>query len=277
MLSGGGAKGAYEAGVALALHAEGVPIRLAAGSSAGALNAVMIAAGRLDRLESLWLALTREQVYGLRPSVFFAGFLPGWLTLLALDQAGSLLDPAPLRELIAGALDLERLRTSPVRVLVIATDLERRQRRLFDNATLTLDALMAASAVPGAFPPVEVDGRLLADGGLIGRAPVLEALEAEPGLARALVVMSYAPGEGGARPTTMRRALEEAFETSMIHQIGRDTELARLRHPGVDIRLLAPSAPLLLRPLDFEPETLGRALEQGRTDGRACLRQWEGR
>lgn len=276
VLSGGGAKGAYEAGVAMALLAEGVPIRLVAGSSAGALNAAMIADGRLDHLERMWRGLTREQVYTLRPSVFFAGLLPGWLTLLALDGAGSLLDPAPLRELIAGGVDLARVRASPVRVLVVTTDLERRERRLFDNATLTVEVLMAASAVPGAFPPVEVDGRLLVDGGLIGRAPLLEALEAEPGVSRALVVMSYAPGEGGTRPTTMRRALEEAFETSMIHQIRRDTELARFKHPGVDIQLLMPSAPLLLRPLDFDPAALARALEQGRADGRACIRRWGG-
>jgi NTE family protein len=78
VLSGGGAKGAYEAGVAAALVERGVPIRLAAGSSAGALNAAMIADGRLDRLEALWRGLTRDRVYSLRTRVFF-GLLPGWL------------------------------------------------------------------------------------------------------------------------------------------------------------------------------------------------------
>ncbi|HET9471146.1 MAG TPA: patatin-like phospholipase family protein, partial [Usitatibacter sp.] len=92
VLSGGGAKGAYEAGVAAALAERGVPIRLAAGSSAGALNAAMIADGRLDRLEALWRGLTRRRVYSLRARVLFAGLLPGWLTLLALDRAGSLFD-----------------------------------------------------------------------------------------------------------------------------------------------------------------------------------------
>src|SRR5437660_12827324 len=93
VLSGGGAKGAYEAGVAAALVERGVPIRLVAGSSAGALNAAMIADGRLDRLEALWRGLTRDRVYSLRARVFFAGLLPGWLTLLTLDRAGSLFDP----------------------------------------------------------------------------------------------------------------------------------------------------------------------------------------
>ncbi|HYB70001.1 MAG TPA: patatin-like phospholipase family protein, partial [Candidatus Bathyarchaeia archaeon] len=161
VLSGGGAKGAYEAGVAAALVEQGVPIRLVAGSSAGALNAAMIADGRVDRLEALWRGLTRERVYSLRPSVFFAGLLPGWLTLLAFDRAGSFFDPAPLRELIDSSLDVGRIRVSPVRLLVVTTDLARRAPRLFDNATITPEALMAAAAVPGAFPAVEVDGTLL--------------------------------------------------------------------------------------------------------------------
>jgi NTE family protein len=274
VLSGGGAKGAYEAGVAAVFVERGLPIRLVAGSSAGALNAAMIADGRMDRLEALWRGLSRDRIYSLRARVFFAGLLPGWLTLLALDHAGSLFDPGPLRELIDASLDLERVRTSPVRLLVTTSDLARREPRLFDNQTITRDALMAAAAVPGAFPAVDVGGALLVDGGLTGRAPVLEALRAEPGVARAVVVMSYAPDERGARPTTMRRALEEAFEMGMIHQIRRDVELARLKFPGVEMHLLQPTAPLALRPLDFDRERIARALERGRADALACLSGW---
>ena len=274
VLSGGGAKGAYEAGVAAVFVERGLPIRLVAGSSAGALNAAMIADGRMDRLEALWRGLSRDRIYSLRARVFFAGLLPGWLTLLALDRAGSLFDPRPLRELIDGSLDLDRVRASPVRLLVITSDLARREPRLFDNQTITREALMAAAAVPGAFPAVDVGGALLVDGGLTGRAPVLEALGAEPGVARAVVVMSYAPDERGAPPTTMRRALEEAFEMGMIHQIRRDVELARLKFPDVEVHLLQPSAALGLRPLDFDQEGIARALERGRADALACLSGW---
>ena len=274
VLSGGGAKGAYEAGVAAVFVERGVPIRLVAGSSAGALNAAMIADGRVERLEALWRGLTRDRVYSLRPSVLFAGLLPGWLTLLTLDRAGSLFDPDPLRELIDASVDLDRIRASPVRLLVVTTDLARREQRLFDNRTLTREALMAAAAVPGAFPAVEVDGALLVDGGLTGRAPVLEALAAAAGVERAVVVMSYAPDEPGNPPTTMRRAVEEAFEMGMIHQIRRDVELARLKFPAVELHVLTPSAPLGLRPLDFEPTAIARALERGRADAAACLSGW---
>src|SRR5258707_305107 len=274
VLSGGGAKGAYEAGVAAVFVERGLPIRLVAGSSAGALNAAMVADGRVDRLEALWRGLSRGRVYSLRTRVLFAGLLPGWLTLLALDRAGSLFDPQPLRELIDASLDLDRVRASPVRLLVVTSDLARPEPRLFDNQSVTREALMAAAAVPGAFPAVAVDGALLVDGGLTGRAPVLEALAAEPGVGRAVVVMSYAPDERGAPPTTMRRALEEAFEMGMIHQIRRDVELARLKFPGVEVHLLQPSAALALRPLDFDQAGIARALERGRADALACLSGW---
>jgi len=275
VLSGGGAKGAYEAGVAAAFVERGLPIRLVAGSSAGALNAAMIAGGRTDRLEAMWRGITREQIYTLRTPVILAGFLPGWLTLLVLNETSSLFDPAPLRDLITASLDFDAIRGSPMRLLVTATDLAGREKRVFDNRTVTVDALMAASAVPGLFPAVEIDGALLMDGGLTGRAPVLEALEADASLGRAVVVMSYAPTERGALPTTMRRALEESFELIMIQQIRRDTELARFRHPSVDVQLLTPSSPLLLRPLEFDPDAIARLLALGRADALACLEAWE--
>jgi NTE family protein len=273
ILSGGGAKGAYEAGVIAVLAERRVPLRIAAGSSAGALSAAMLVAGRADRLEAMWRSIRRDQVYSMRAPVFFAGLLPGWLTLLALNGSSSLLDPQPLRELITASLDLERVRSSPVRLLVTATDLVRKETRAFDNQTVTVDALMAAAAVPGAFPPVEVDGAVLVDGGLTSRAPVIEALQATP-VDRALVVVSYASGEPGSPPTTMRRALDAAVETAMLHQIRRDIELARLTHPDVDVQVLAPSAPLRLRPLEFDPEGLARIIDLGRADASNCLRAW---
>jgi NTE family protein len=270
ILSGGGAKGAYEAGAVAAFAEAGLPIRVVAGSSAGALSAAMIAAGRADRLEATWRAITREKVYSLRAPTFFAGLLPGWLTLRALSGSPSLLDSRPLRELITATVEIERIRGSSIGLVVLATDLTRRTVRVFDNRSVTVDALVAAAAVPGLFPAVDVDGALLVDGGLTGRAPVLEALAAAP-VDRALVVLSYSADERGAPATTLRRIMEEAFETAMLHQIRRDVELARLKHPSTDVQVLAPSAPLRLRPLEFDSEGIARALELGRADALACL------
>ena len=274
VLSGGGAKGAYEAGAVAAFAEHGLPIRLVAGSSAGALSAAMIVAGRADRLEATWRSITREQVYSIRAPTFFAGLLPGWLTLRALGNATSLLDPRPLRELITASVELERIRNSSIGLVVMTTDLTRRAPRVFDNQTVTVDALVAAAAVPGLFPAVAVDGALLVDGGLTGRAPVLEALEAAP-VDRALVMVSYATDEPRTPPTTLRRSMEEAFETSMLHQIHRDIELARLKYPATDVQILTPSAPLRLRPLEFDSAAIAQALTLGRTDALTCLRALE--
>jgi NTE family protein len=274
VFSGGGAKGAWEAGVAAALVEAGVPIALVAGSSAGALNATMVADGRLDRLEATWRGLSRDGVYALRPSVIFSGLLPGWLGALAIGSRESLLDPAPLRARLA-TLDLDRIRASRVRVVVVATDVVQRRVRTFDNATLTLDVLMGATALPGLFPSVDVGGERLLDGGIVARAPVIEALR-QHRPPRALVLVSYSTGERGRTPTTVRRAIEEAFETAMVHQILRDIELARLKYPDVDVQMLVPSAPLDLRPLDFEPASLGPAFDRGRADGRQCANAWRG-
>ena len=96
VLSGGGAKGACEAGVAAALVEAGLPIALVAGSSAGALNAAMIAAGRVERLEALWRGLERDKLYSLRALRLLRGPAAG----LAHPRspsigAGSLFDAAP--------------------------------------------------------------------------------------------------------------------------------------------------------------------------------------
>src|SRR5207247_10534266 len=122
-------------------------------------------------------------------------------------------------------------------------------------------AVARGGAGAGASAPSAVDQERALDDGLTSRAPVLEALEADPSVRRAIVVMSYAPDEGGARPSTLRRALEEGFEMAMIHQIRRDTELARLKYPAVDVQVLTPSAPLRVRPLDFDTSGIARLLE----------------
>jgi NTE family protein len=277
VLSGGGAKGAYEAGVAATFIRAGLPIELVAGSSAGALNAAMLVDGRVDLLEQLWRRLTRERVYTWRPGVFFAGLLPGWLTLWSVDRAGALFDPQPLRDLIAGTIDIDRIRASRVRLLVVTSDLARRQRRLFDNRTVSADVLMASAAMPGVFPAVEVDGAMLSDAGLVGRAPILEAIESGALIRRVVVVVSYAPDERSRASTTVRHAVADAFEMSMIYQIERDAELARLKYPEVAIELFTPSAPLLVGPLDFDSDALAGLVERGEADAHACLRGWTGR
>ena len=268
VFAGGGAKAAYEAGFALALHERGIVPAAVAGTSAGAINAALVATGDAERLAELWRTIRREDVYAYRAPAVLGGLLPGWLALRALAGARSLLDPAPLRVTLARRVDLERVRASPVALLVVTTDLVSGDARSFDNASLTVDAMVASSTVPGLFPPVAAGAGLLVDGGVIQRAPLLELL-AGHALDRAIVVAAYA-SEPPPTPA-VQPAVERAVELALTREIARDVELARYRHPGVDVQMLVPSAPLRVRPLDFDGTRLGALVELGRADGRRCL------
>jgi hypothetical protein len=61
------------------------------------------------------------------------------------------------------------------------------------------------------------------------------------------------------------------MELALIREIERDVELARLRHPQVDVQVLSPSVPLRVRPLDFDGSRLSALIDLGRADGRRCL------
>jgi NTE family protein len=268
VLSGGGAKAAFEAGLALALHERGVVPAAVAGTSSGALNAALLAAGEPERLAALWRSLRREDVFQYPAATVFGGLLPGWLGLIPLRHARAVLDPAPLRRTIEREVDFARLRASPIRLLVLAADLVSGAPRRFDNASLTVDALVASATVPGVFPAVPAEGAVLVDGGIVQRAPTLELLDAER-LDRLLVVLGYgADGLGG---ETIQPVLERAFELALAREVRRDVELARFRHPGVEIRVVQPSEPLRLRPLDFDGPRLASLVDLGRRDGLACL------
>jgi NTE family protein len=268
VLSGGGAKAAYEAGLALALRERGVVPAAVAGTSSGALNAALLAAGETERLAALWRSLRRDDVFQYPAATVFGGLLPGWLGLIPLRSARAVLDPAPLRRTIEREMDFARLRASPIRLLVLAADLVSGEPVRFDNASLTVDALVASATVPGLFPAVPAEGAVLVDGGVVQRAPTLELLDAER-LDRLLVVL----GAGGdeLRGETIQPVIERAFELAQAREVRRDVELARFRHPGVEIRVVQPSAPLRLRPLDFDGPRLRSLLDLGRRDGLACL------
>jgi NTE family protein len=268
VFAGGGAKAAYEAGLGLVLHERGVVPAAFAGTSAGAINAALLAAGEAERLVELWRTIRREDVFAYRAPAVLGGLLPGWLGFRLLAGARGLLDPGPLRATLARHVNLERVRSAPTAVLVVATDLVSGTAERFDNATLTLDALVASATVPGLFPPVAAGDRLLVDGGVVQRAPILELLAAHP-LDRLLVVAAYASEPP--REATLQRVVERAVELALTREIERDVELARRRHPRLDVQVLVPSSPLRVRPLDFDGSRLGSLIELGRADGRRCL------
>lgn len=158
VLSSGAARGAVHVGVLQVLEAAGVPVRVVAGTSAGALVGAGWAAGVPAAVIAEWVSRATWADFGsTRPN----------RRLALLDTAAL---RASLDEMLAGRF----IETFPHRFGAVATDARSRTPVLLDHGSAT-DAVCASIAVPGLFPPMRIDGRLLLDGHLTSPTPVWAA------------------------------------------------------------------------------------------------------
>ncbi|MGH8987278.1 MAG: patatin-like phospholipase family protein [Acidimicrobiales bacterium] len=168
-LSGGANLGPVQAGTIAALVESGIHPDLLVGTSVGALNAAFLATRPgvtgTHQLVAAWSKLTRRDVLQLNPFRALAGFL---------GVRDHLISPLRLRSLIRRWIDLARIEDAPTRLAITATD-----ALSGESVTLTegdvVDALVASSAIPGMFPPVQIHGRWLVDGSLSANHPVRQA------------------------------------------------------------------------------------------------------
>lgn len=188
VLSGGGARGAAHVGVLRVLEEMRVPIDLIVGTSAGAVVGGLYASGMSpDEITVFLTDLDWDRALTDRPPRRNLSFRrkeddARYLTRLEIGyRNGRLYLP---RGLIAGqnvnfllktqtldAAAIERFDDLPIPFRAIATDIETGEMVVLDHGDLAL-AMRASMSVPGAFAPVEVDGRLLVDGGLVRNLPV---------------------------------------------------------------------------------------------------------
>jgi NTE family protein len=208
VLQGGGSLAAGQVGMLRALTEAGIRADLVVGSSAGAINAVAYAQDPtprgLARLERLWAGLRRRTVFPLNPWHVVAGLA---------GRRDGLLSPRRLRTLLAGGLTIGRLEDSRIPVGVVATDLATGHA-----VTLTqgpaLDTLLASTSIPGIFPPVPINGRLLADGGVSADIPILQAEALGATVCYVLPASTPPTGPDPARGAVglVLRALTQVFE-----------------------------------------------------------------
>ncbi|MEY8014903.1 MULTISPECIES: patatin-like phospholipase family protein [Mycobacterium] len=164
-LGSGGARGYAHIGVIEALQARGYDVVGIAGSSMGALVGGLQAAGRLDEFADWAKSLTQRTILRLLdPSISAAGVM----------RAGKILDA--VRDIL-GPLAIEEL---AIPYTAVATDLLAGKSVWFQRGPLD-EAIRASIAIPGLIAPYEVDGRLLADGGILDPLPIapLSAVNAE--------------------------------------------------------------------------------------------------
>ena len=190
-LQGGGSHGAFTWGVLDALLEDGrVRFEAASGTSAGAMNAVVLAHGLAradadglkgqDRYEAARQALGRfwDQV-GLMGS-FMSGLpLPGkqlvysWLSQWLSPAQTNPLGLNPLRQLLEHQVDFELLHShSPLKVFVAATNVRTGRGEIFSGERLCPDAVMASACLPTLFQAVEIDGERYWDGGFSGNPAI---------------------------------------------------------------------------------------------------------
>ena len=215
MLQGGGALGAYQAGVFEALAGTDCAPTWIAGISIGAINAALIAgnepARRVERLREFWhlvssgvvppiavpttagrdlfneSSATQAMLFGV-PGFFKPRVPPAPFQAPGSLAAISYYDTEPLQRTLERLVDFDLLNAGTTRFSVGAVNVRSGNFEYFDSAKQTIDVrhVMASGALPPGFPPVEIDGEHYWDGGLVSNTPLQYVLD-EPGTKRRIV------------------------------------------------------------------------------------------
>lgn len=253
MLAGGLALGAFEAGAYAALEEAGGPLPdWFAGSSIGAVNAAIIAGNpptrRVEQLRRFWDSMARDptpatsfwlgpppaagawrQAYNLASAfqTLFLGqpglFRPRLAPVERMGAAPGLYDLEPLRGRLPELIDFDRLNGGEARLSVTATDVVSGERVVFDTARgarIGPEHLAAASALRPLFAPVEVEGRMLGDGGLAANTPLDPVLD-EPGVGDVLCFVVELFALRGSPPQTLAASASRATDLAFGGQTRR--------------------------------------------------------
>lgn len=233
VLQGGGALGAYQAGVYQAMHEHGLVPDWIVGTSIGAINAAILSgnepANRLPRLRQFWdrighadsIDLARISDEQRRSSIWLATFdtvmrgvsgffKPRSFSLFPLGvavdpEAASFYDTSELASTLDELVDFDYLNgASSTRLTVNALKVQCGSLVSFDSAerTLSADHIRASGALPPGFPAVRIDGDLYWDGGLYSNTPLETVLDDLPHV-DTLVFMVDLWSADGPEPSTL--------------------------------------------------------------------------
>jgi NTE family protein len=207
VLQGGGALGAFQAGVYQGLAEANLQPDWVAGISIGAINAALIAGNppetRLEKLHAFWNQVTTQFIFDpfgiahywmrgdlghvflnrLRAGATLLEGAPGFLTprmpppYLAAPgtvEATSWYDTSPLRSTLERLVDFDRINSGEMRFSVGSVNIRTGNFVYFDSTTHKIrpEHVMASGALPPGCPAVEVDGELYWDGGLVSNTPL---------------------------------------------------------------------------------------------------------
>jgi NTE family protein len=263
LLQGGGALGAYQAGVYEGMHDHGLAPDWVTGVSIGSINAALIAGNppnkRIARLREFWhrvsssipivpspqidpvhillnrLSAATAATFGV-PGFFVPRVPPAFMAPDGTPGALSVYDTSPLRATLEELVDFERINdVHHVRLSVGAVDAQTGKSIYFDNHHDRLGAahVMASGALPPGFPPIEIDGSHYWDGGIVSNSPLWYVLEDSPHIS-ALIVQVDLFNSRGELPVNLEQVLERAkdiqYSSKILFNMDRVKELEELRH-----------------------------------------------
>ncbi|KQU23056.1 patatin [Methylobacterium sp. Leaf94] len=296
VLSGGNALGAYHAGVYEVLHERGIRPGRIVGASMGAVTAAIVAGNapedRIPQLRRFWSEATQHtapsvsamlkprQVYnGLhalmtlawgQPNIFQHRWPGLWSALPGVPNDVAMFDHAPLLTSIKRYVDFERLNGGDTRVTIGCVDVASGEEVYFDTAheTVRPEHVLASTSLLPAFPPVEIDGRLLCDLGYTNNLPLDPIFAHEP--ARDLLcIASDLFNLQAPRPASLDAVLERANDLIFasagrrtISALEREYEMRqRLEPNGPTVTLLhtvykAAADQLSAKSFDFSPSSI---------------------
>jgi NTE family protein len=275
VLQGGGALGAYQAGVIEGLAERDIDVDWVAGISIGAVNAAIFAGNpperRVAQLRGFW-----EKVTAALPALPFAGGSEEWREFVHMASAGfvalqgvpgfftprllppalaparslgatSFYDNGPLAATLDAFVDWDLLNDGPVRLSVGAVNVETGNFHFFDTKgaeRTRLDArhIMASGALPPGLPPVEIDGAWWWDGGIVSNTPLSHVLDHQK--ADLLVFQVDLFPAKGDRPATIMDVYSREKEIRYSSRTRQVTDqLIRLRKEREAIRKVLDKLP----------------------------------
>lgn len=286
VLQGGGALGAYQAGVCEQLNTHGFRPSWVAGVSIGAINAAIIAGNpperRVQRLHEFWDLITsgmqlftlpeayggevREVVNESRAAwvaavgaqgFFKPRFPPGALQWPGTPGALSYYDTAPLKKTLEQLVDFDLINTRDarhkVRLSVGAVNVATGNYHYFDSGKPAecgpIDArhIMASGALPPGFPPIEIDGEYYWDGGVVSNTPLQYVLN-RPSRDDMLVIQVDLFSARGPLPQNLNEVAERVKDIRYSSRTRFNTDRVRHLHElGEAARRLAAKLPPALQ------------------------------
>jgi NTE family protein len=255
-LQGGGSHGAFTWGVLDRLLEEPhLCIAAISGTSAGAMNAAVLADGWTQggangaraALDRYWRDVSQAAAFSpLRPS-FLDRLLGRWTldtspAYVTMDLMSRVLSPYdlnplglnPLRGILAESIDFGRIARSPIKLFITATNVRTGRGRIFRNAEITADVLLASACLPTMFRAVEIDGEAYWDGGFAGN-PTITPLVRESD-AHDTILVQINPRERTntprSAPEILNRLNEISFNSPLIKELRMIALLRQVADPG---------------------------------------------